>query len=42
MTAENIGVGVHYQSIPVHPYYQDRSGWHPKIIRIASALGSRR
>ena len=27
MSAENIGVGVHYQSIPVHPYYQERFGW---------------
>jgi dTDP-4-amino-4,6-dideoxygalactose transaminase len=30
MAAENIGVGVHYQSIPVHPYYQDRFGWQPQ------------
>lgn len=30
MTAENIGVGVHYQSIPVHPYYQQRFGWRPE------------
>jgi dTDP-4-amino-4,6-dideoxygalactose transaminase len=30
MTAENIGVGVHYQSIPIHPYYQQRFGWKPE------------
>jgi dTDP-4-amino-4,6-dideoxygalactose transaminase len=30
MTNENIGVGVHYQSIPVHPYYQERFGWQPE------------
>ena len=30
VTAENIGVGVHYQSIPVHPYYQERLGWRPE------------
>jgi len=30
MTAENIGVGVHYQSIPVHPYYRQRFGWRPE------------
>lgn len=30
MTAENIGVGVHYQSIPIHPYYQERFGWRPE------------
>src|SRR5262249_28264678 len=38
MTAENIGVGVHYQSIPGHPYYQERLGWrpedHPRSLRI--------
>ena len=38
MTAENIGVGVHYQSIPVHPCYQERFGWepeeHPHSLRI--------
>jgi dTDP-4-amino-4,6-dideoxygalactose transaminase len=30
MTRENIGVGVHYQSIPIHPYYQQRFGWRPE------------
>jgi len=30
MTGENIGVGVHYQSIPVHPYYQARFHWRPE------------
>ncbi len=30
MTSENIGVGVHYQSIPIHPYYQQRFGWRPE------------
>jgi dTDP-4-amino-4,6-dideoxygalactose transaminase len=30
MTTENIGVGVHYQSIPIHPYYQQRFGWRPE------------
>jgi dTDP-4-amino-4,6-dideoxygalactose transaminase len=38
MTTENIGVGVHYQSIPVHPYYQERFGWrledYPHSVRI--------
>jgi dTDP-4-amino-4,6-dideoxygalactose transaminase len=27
ITAENIGVGVHFQSIPTHPYYRERFGW---------------
>ncbi len=30
MTTENIGVGVHYESIPIHPYYQQRFGWRPE------------
>ena len=30
MTAENIGVGVHYESIPTHPYYHDTYGWEPE------------
>ena len=28
MTAQNIGVGVHYLSIPDHPYYQQTYGWN--------------
>jgi len=38
MTAENIGVGVHYLSIPEHPYYQKTFGWraenYPNAMRI--------
>jgi len=30
MTANNIGVGVHYLSIPEHPYYQKTYGWKPQ------------
>ncbi len=26
MTKQNIGVGVHYMSLPEHPYYQERFG----------------
>lgn len=29
MTRMNIGVGVHYLSIPEHPYYQKTFGWRP-------------
>jgi len=29
MTAENIGVGVHYMSLPEHPYYQETLSWKP-------------
>jgi dTDP-4-amino-4,6-dideoxygalactose transaminase len=38
ITAENIGVGVHYLSIPEHPYYQKTFGWraedYPNAMRI--------
>ena len=27
MTKQNVGVGVHYMSIPEHPYYQEEFGW---------------
>lgn len=30
MTGNNIGVGVHYLSVPEHPYYQERYGWRPE------------
>jgi dTDP-4-amino-4,6-dideoxygalactose transaminase len=39
MTAENIGVGVHYQSIPVHPYYQQRFGWRPEDYPHSLSIG---
>jgi dTDP-4-amino-4,6-dideoxygalactose transaminase len=28
MTAERIGVGVHYRAISEHPFYRERFGWH--------------
>lgn len=39
MTAHNIGVGVHYLSIPEHPYYQETFGWRPKDYPNAMAIG---
>jgi dTDP-4-amino-4,6-dideoxygalactose transaminase len=39
MTAENIGVGVHYQTIPVHPYYQERFGWRPENYSHSFRIG---
>lgn len=29
MTRNNIGIGVHYLSIPEHPFYQKKFGWKP-------------
>ncbi|MBU1249215.1 MAG: DegT/DnrJ/EryC1/StrS family aminotransferase [Proteobacteria bacterium] len=38
MHAQNIGTGVHYLSIPEHPYYRERFGWKleetPEAVRI--------
>lgn len=39
MTARNIGVGVHYLSIPEHPYYQKRYGWKPEHYPNAMRIG---
>lgn len=39
MTAENIGVGVHYLSIPEHPYYQKTFGWKPEDYPNAMTIG---
>ena len=39
MTEENIGVGVHYLSIPEHPYYQKTYGWKPEDYPNAMQIG---
>lgn len=39
MTRENIGVGVHYLSIPEHPYYQKAFGWRPEDYPNAMRIG---
>jgi dTDP-4-amino-4,6-dideoxygalactose transaminase len=39
MTANNIGVGVHYLSIPEHPYYRKRFGWKPEDFPNACRIG---
>ena len=39
MTENNIGVGVHYVSIPEHPYYQKRFGWRPEDYPNAMNIG---
>ena len=39
MARENIGVGVHYLSIPEHPYYQKTFGWNPKDYPNAMNIG---
>lgn len=39
MTALNIGVGVHYLSVPEHPYYQQTFGWSPDHFPHATRIG---
>ena len=39
MTDNNIGVGVHYLSIPQHPYYQKTFGWQPSDYPAAMRIG---
>lgn len=38
MIAQNIGVGVHYLSVPEHPFYQQSFGWniddYPNAVRV--------
>jgi len=41
ITQENIGVGVHYLSIPEHPYYRDTYGWNPEDYPHAMSIGRR-
>ena len=39
MGTQNIGVGVHYLSIPEHPYYQERFQWSPEQYPNAMRIG---
>jgi dTDP-4-amino-4,6-dideoxygalactose transaminase len=39
MTREGIGVGVHYVSLPDHPYYRRRFGWSPDDYPNATQIG---
>jgi dTDP-4-amino-4,6-dideoxygalactose transaminase len=39
MTSRNIGVGVHYLSIPEHPFYRNAFGWKPEDYPNAMRIG---
>jgi dTDP-4-amino-4,6-dideoxygalactose transaminase len=39
MSEHKIGVGVHYLSVPEHPYYQERFGWRPQDYPNAMRIG---
>lgn len=39
LTRRGIGVGVHYLSVPEHPFYQQRFGWRPEDCPCAMRIG---
>ena len=39
MTANGIGIGVHYRSVAEHPFYQRTYGWEPEETPHASRIG---
>ena len=39
MNERGIGTGVHYLSVPEHPYYQQRFGWCPDNYPNAKRIG---
>ena len=39
LTKRNVGVGVHYLSIPEHPFYQETFGWKPADFPQAMRVG---
>lgn len=39
MTRARLGVGVHYLSVPEHPVYQQKFGWHPEDYPHAMRIG---
>ncbi len=39
MTRQGIGTGVQYRSIPEHPFYRERFGWHPDEWPHATTIG---
>ena len=39
MMRHNIGAGVHYQSIPEHPFYRERFGWEKENYPHAHRIG---
>src|SRR4029079_17423636 len=39
MTAQNIGIGVHYRSLPEHRFYRETFGWTPEQYPHAARIG---
>jgi dTDP-4-amino-4,6-dideoxygalactose transaminase len=41
LTQRNIGTGVHYRAVHLHPYYRDRYGLEPDDFPVANAISER-
>jgi dTDP-4-amino-4,6-dideoxygalactose transaminase len=41
LAARNIGTGVHYRGVHLHPYYRDRYGLVPEQFPVATAISDR-
>jgi dTDP-4-amino-4,6-dideoxygalactose transaminase len=41
LTARNIGVGVHYRGVHLHPYYRDKYGLAPGDFPVAQSISER-
>jgi dTDP-4-amino-4,6-dideoxygalactose transaminase len=41
LTTRNIGTGVHYRAVHLHPYYRDRYGLAPEQFPVATAISER-
>jgi dTDP-4-amino-4,6-dideoxygalactose transaminase len=41
LTAQKIGVGVHYRGVHLHPYYRDRYGIRPEDLPVATRISER-
>jgi dTDP-4-amino-4,6-dideoxygalactose transaminase len=39
MAAQHIGTGVHYLSVPEHPFYRESFGWRPTDYPHAMRIG---
>jgi len=39
MHNKGVGTGVHYLSIPEHPFYQEKFGWRPEAYEVAMRTG---
>jgi dTDP-4-amino-4,6-dideoxygalactose transaminase len=41
LTARNIGTGVHYRGVHLHPFYRDKYGLTPEQFEVASSISER-